>query len=99
MSEPSVGMASLQAVSVNRRMPHGALDGTTRAVKVAGSILGTALGTEACRVTVLACTRVAFTIAMTITPTIIVILMRMMSVITTITVILVKIHTAIIVNA
>lgn len=51
-------MASLQAASVNSRMLHGAVDGTTRALKVVGSILGSAPGTEACRVTVFACTRV-----------------------------------------
>lgn len=50
-------MSSLQASSVQSRKLYDAVDGTIWAVKVTGGILGTEPGTEACRVTVLACTR------------------------------------------
>ena len=48
-------MASVQAWSVYSSKPYGDVDGTTRAVKLMGRILGSEPGTEVCRVTILAC--------------------------------------------
>ena len=48
-------MTSVQASSVQSRKLYKAVDGTKLAVKVTGGMLGTEPGTEACRVTVLAC--------------------------------------------
>lgn len=55
LPEPLVCMASVQASSVQSRKLYDAVDGTIWAVKVTGRMLGSEPGTEACRVTVLAC--------------------------------------------
>ena len=50
-----MGMACMHAASVNTCMPEGAVEGTIHALNMTGSTLGAEPGTEACRLTVLAC--------------------------------------------